>query len=297
MQYNKKYKPIPEQLQLLRDRGLIIDDDAEHYLRHLNYYRLAGYWLPFEEEHASHTFKANTHFDDILNFYIFDRQLRLLFIDAIERLEVSLRTHWAHYCAKEYGPHAYMNTALSRNKGWHDKNLDLLNKEIKRSHETFIKHYCGKYSNPKNPPIWAVCEVMSLGLLSRWIKDLKPNTICAKIADTYQVEYFVLSSFVEHIAHIRNLCAHHSRVWNKKITKTLKIPKSKPKGLIDSMNLVESEKRKIYNSLVMLIHFLNIISPASQFKSKLVDLINKHSIDVSLMGFPASWETRKIWID
>lgn len=106
MDFAKPFKSIPEQLQLLRDRGLIIDDDAEHYLRHLNYYRLAGYWLPFEQNHSTHSFRTNTHFDDVLNLYLFDRELRLLLLDAIERLEVSIRTHWAYYCVQCYGAHA-----------------------------------------------------------------------------------------------------------------------------------------------------------------------------------------------
>jgi len=295
MQYNKPFKSIQEQIQLLRNRGLIIDEDADHYLRHLNYYRLSGYWAPFQKSHSDHLFNANTHFDDVLNIYIFDRELRLILLDAIERLEVSLRTHWAYHCAEVYGAHAYFNKEISRKSFWYEKNFSLLQQEVNRSDELFIKHYRQKYSSSESPPIWVVCEVMSLGLLSRWLKDLKPAKICNKIAKNYQVDHTVLISFIEHLTYIRNLCAHHSRVWNRKLTKTIKIPRSKPPELISSFNQDPVVMRKIYNSLVMLMHFLTIVSPGHHFKNRLLELIERHSIDVRAMGFPADWMKRNVW--
>jgi len=205
MKYNKPFKSINDQIELLRSRGLVIDEDAGHYLRHLNYYRLSGYWAPFQENPSEHSFKANTNFTDVLNLYIFDRELRLILLDAIERLEVSLRTHWAHYCAEAYGAHAYFNTMISRKSFWYGKNLSLLQQEVNRSDEKFIKHYREKYTPSENPPIWVACEVMSLGLLSRWLKDLKPAGICNKIAKSYQVDYAVLRSFIECVLCLRTL--------------------------------------------------------------------------------------------
>src|SRR4051812_9935307 len=86
-----------QQVQLLESRGMIIADSAkaEFYLRHLNYYRLGAYWLPFEADHASHQFAPPTSFEGVLNLYFFDREFRLLVLDAIERIEVSVRTQWA----------------------------------------------------------------------------------------------------------------------------------------------------------------------------------------------------------
>ena len=297
MDYIKPFKSISEQIQLLRSRGLIIDSDAEHYLRHLSYYRLAGYWLPFEEDHSLHLFKSNTYFDDVLNLYIFDRELRLILLDAIERVEVSVRTNWAHHCAQVYGAHAYLNSTIMRNKFWHQKNIDILKEEIKRSHEPFIQHYKKKYTSPEEPPIWVVCEIMSLGLLSRCLKNTMPSKICTEIAKSYQIDYAVLVSFIEHLTYLRNLCAHHSRIWNRQLTKTMKIPFSKPAWLINNFNQNSSGMRTIYNSLVMLIYFLNIISPSHHLKLRLINLIKKHAIKVEAMGFPDNWEQRNIWRD
>jgi abortive infection bacteriophage resistance protein len=293
MEYSKPFQSIAEQIQLLRNRGLVIDNDAEHYLRHLNYYRLSGYWLFFETNKQNHRFRVNTHFDAVLNLYIFDRELRLWLLDSVERIEVSIRTHWAYCCAEIFGTHAHLNSAISRKEHWQEKNLYLLAKEVNRSHESFIKHYRKKYQLPQEPPIWVACEVMSLGLLSRYLKDLKPSEISNQLAKIYHTDYAVLTSFIEHLTYIRNLCAHHSRVWNRKFTKTMKLPKTKPIQLISSFN--RAEPRRLYNTLLMLIHFLNIISPKNHMKQRLLDLLEKHSIDVKFMGFPDDWQERNAW--
>jgi len=97
MQYTKPPLSIEQQIELLKSRGLEIPDheQAAHYLYHLNYYRLSGYMLPFQEG-TEHHFQAGTTFEHVLNLYLFDRKLRLLLMDAIERIEVSVRTPWAN---------------------------------------------------------------------------------------------------------------------------------------------------------------------------------------------------------
>ena len=92
--FNKKPKNLDEQIALLESRGMIVDDreSAKFYLQHINYYRLRAYWLTFELDLVSHQFFKNTKFQDVLELYIFDRELRLLVLDAIERIEVSVRS-------------------------------------------------------------------------------------------------------------------------------------------------------------------------------------------------------------
>lgn len=121
MEFSKPGRTLDEQFDLFRSRGMQIDDSdrARHYLKHLNYYRLTAYWLPFEADHKAHQFEAGTNFEDLLNLYIFDREFRLLLLDAIERIEVSLRTVWAYYMAHQYGPHAYLGAAHANRSAWH----------------------------------------------------------------------------------------------------------------------------------------------------------------------------------
>ena len=224
MKFNKSHKSVKEQAELLKARGLKIKDTAlaEHYLLHLNYYRLAGYCLPFEQSHSPQRFVAETHFEDILNLYTFDRELRLLLMDAIERIEVSMRTQWAYHFTKYYGSHAHLDPSLSKKPSWHATNLKILLEELKRTDEKFIEHYQETYAVPPTPSTWVVCEVMSLGLLSRWFTALRPSEVRSAISRTYGLPDPVLTSFIDHLSYIRNLCAHHSRTWNRRMTKTMR---------------------------------------------------------------------------
>lgn len=294
MRFHKSPKTIDEQIELLRSRGMIIPDlaEAQHYLAHLNYYRISSYWLPFEDNNNTHHFHKNTNFKAVLNLYIFDRELRLLVLDAIEQVEVSWRTQWAYEMSQVYGSHCYMNETLARNKQHWQNNFNDLEKEVKRSQEIFIKHYQNKYNDPPLPPIWAVCEVMSMGLLSRWYKNLKPMSVRKAIARKYQLDNKVLESFMHHLTEVRNVCAHHSRLWNRKFTVTTKLANS-PSDLANSLNI--SQNRYLYNSLVILIWLLNIISPHHSWREKLFHLIDQHQIDLKQMGFPHNYLQYPLW--
>ncbi len=124
----------PQQVALLQSRGMEVGDPAkaEFYLEHINYYRLCAYWLPFEQDHTTHTFRPGTRFDEVLALYIADRRLRLLFLDAIERIEVSVRCHWAYQMAHQHGPHGYLDSALARQFEYLQANKEKLETECER---------------------------------------------------------------------------------------------------------------------------------------------------------------------
>jgi abortive infection bacteriophage resistance protein len=96
MKFNKPHLTLDEQLKLLESRGLVVPDrqKAKYYLGNLNYYRLSAYWFPFKQSLTANIFRSGTSFDDILNFYVFDREFRLHILDAIEQIEVSVRSKW-----------------------------------------------------------------------------------------------------------------------------------------------------------------------------------------------------------
>lgn len=282
-----------EQMALLQERGMIIEDPAiaEFYLRHLNYYRLGAYWLPFEADHSTHLFRPGTRFSTVLNLYIFDRELRLLILDAIERIEVSVRSLWAYQMAHRHGAHSHLDHTLACNSRHWKSNLDQLKKETDRSDETFIKHLTRTYSEAL-PPVWAVCEVMSLGLLSRWYGNLKPMPTRRGIASSYDLDQRVMESWLHHLTFIRNTCAHHSRLWNRDFTITPELPRSKPLKLAGEF---ASGSRKLYNSLLILLHFMDFIAPQHHWRQRLKNLIVEHAAPVSAMDFPPDWQTRAIW--
>ncbi|MGC4367697.1 Abi family protein [Hydrogenophaga sp. R2] len=282
-----------QQVALLQQRGMVVDDPAaaEFHLQHLNYYRLGAYWLPFEADHATHSFRPGTRFADVLNLYVFDRELRLLVLDAIERVEVSVRSQWACQMAHRHGPHAHLDAALAFNSHHWQTNLNKLTDEVDRSDEVFIKHLKATYSEAL-PPVWAVCEVMSLGLLSRWYSNLRPMHTRSAIAAAYGVDQKVLESWLHHLSLVRNTCAHHSRLWNRDFTVTPKLPHSKPAGLAAQC---QAGSRKLYNALVILLHCMDVIAPQNHWRARLKDLIARHAVPVAPMDFPAGWKQLAIW--
>lgn len=282
-----------QQVALLQQRGMRVDDPAAaaFYLQHINYYRLSAYWLAFESDHALHRFRPGTCFADVLNLYVFDRELRLLMLDAIERIEVSVRAQWAYQMAHLHGPHAHLDVGLARKPYHWQSNLDKLCKEVERSDETFIAHLTGTYAE-RLPPVWAVCEVMSLGLLSRWFGNLKPAGTRRAIAKVYGLDESVLESWLHHLTYIRNLCAHHSRLWNREFTITPELPRSKPARLSGQFT---AGSRRLYNTLTMLLHLMDVTSPRHHWRTRLKTLVLDHAIPVRLMDFPSDWAQRDIW--
>ncbi len=295
MRFNNPQLSIDEQIALLKSRGITFGDipSARTHLKHINYYRLTAYWLNSESDRQNPSSKSGTTFESILNLYVFDREFKLLILDAVERVEVSLRCQWAYHIGKNHGPHAYLDSAIARNYHKWENDLERLTQEVLRSDEAFIKDYLKKYQQPKLPPIWSVCEVMSLGTLSRWVSNLKPMKTRRNIASTYGLDEKVLQTFTHHLTYVRNICAHHSRLWNRQLTVTMQLPRAKPGRLSGSFNAAET--RKIYNTLVMLAWILDIVCPGHSWRIRLFNLMQKHEIDTTYMGFPPDFKSLEIW--
>lgn len=243
MTYNRPWKSFAEQLTLLKERGLIVTDDAAalDYLERVGYYRLSAYWYPFRhfeivqnpQTHALETRRSdqlvpNTHFTDAVELYLFDKKLRLLAMDALERVEVALRVDIAHRLG-ERDTFAYLHKnqfhpkwADKRFKPWQDKYLALLNRA--RDKENFVKHYLSTHG--PDLPIWVAVEVWDFGAMSQLFAMMRVNDQ-AKIAQKYGVTDFkVFASWLRALNHLRNIAAHHSRLWNRNITDQPKLPAS-----------------------------------------------------------------------
>ena len=295
MRFEKSPKTFDEQVELLISRGMRIDDPkrVKRYLSHLNYYRLAAYWLPFEQDHPTHRFKPGVEFDLVLEHYIFDRKLRLFLMDAIERIEVSLRTRWAYHLAHSYGPHALLDRTLFKSKWPHAANVRALRETVRNSSEVFIRHFDD--FDEVLPPVWVVCEIMTLGQLSKWYSNLKRGGDRNKVAQAYGMDEVNLTSFLHHLTVVRNHCAHHARIWNREFTFSWKLPRKKPAALAKNFNW--SADRKIYNTLVMLAHLLDSMGPNS-WKQRLHTTFTKHpNVSARAMGFPVDWLGKPIWQD
>lgn len=298
--YLKPPITFAEQVQKLQKRNLEVSDTAkaEFYLGQINYYRFTAYCLPFEQDHASHRFADGVSFDDVLNLYIFDRELRLLVMDAIERIEVSLRTQFAYHLSHNHQTaHPHLQPDIFSNTVIYATSLNNLEKDVRRSREDFIKHLVDKYSDPL-PPVWAIVELLTMGQLSKWFSNIKRRHDRQCISHAYGLHEKAMVSICEHLSLVRNHAAHHARLWNREFTKTPMLPRKADSHLVDSLVTkpeYSRQLRKLYNTFVILAYLMGQICGENRWRDRLLKLIGDHAIDVSKMGFPDDWQQRPLW--
>lgn len=290
---------IANQINKLIANGMIVGDHAlaEHCLQHISYYRLSAYWLPFEHPkgQAGPRFVPGTTFEQVVALYDFDRALRLLMLDAIERVEVAVRGNWAYQMAMlPGGSHAYVDAAHYGDKNIFYSNYSRLAAEVGRSKDVFIVHYKKSYTGPVMPPVWMASEMLSFGQLSQWYAALKEPKLRQKVADPFALDESIFVPLVQQLATVRNGCAHHGRLWNKKFNVTLKLPKKQPADLANALNRPAPDK--IYNTLAMLQYLLGVAEPGHNWGNRLIaHIATLPSRSIAEMGFPADWLDWKLW--
>lgn len=297
MKYSKLSISLEEQVKLLQKRGLKIEDPekARHYLSNISYYRLRAYTFPYQDNTTpEHPFTSEVSFEEIIQLYVFDRHLRLLVFDGLEKIEIALRTKIIYEFAQVYGGHWHDRNELYANQVSFTKDISKLYEEVDRSSETFIKHYKSKYSNPEYPPSWMALEVASMGLLSKLFENLKKTEPKKKVVTEFGLKnHLFLESWMHAFAHLRNVCAHHGRLWNRRFTA---IPKLPDDTLYPFLNNKDIHKNKLYTLLSCMLYVLQIISPGNQMTSRLRRLFdNCAQADLHEMGFPKGWESEPLW--
>ena len=296
--FSKPALSLPDQLRLLETRGLQVNDRAAatHYLIHIGYYRLSGYALPFQKGGSGpgrHDFRAGVTFDDVLDRYIFDRKLRLLVMDAIERIEVSVRAAMSNSIAPRHGAHWYLNRQLFSASFNHADFIAAIRRQIghdpmnHKRRDVPIQHYYQTYSTPEMPPSWMVFESVSFGTISFAYSNLLPSEFDLVRAG-FGLPHPVLSSWLHAVNYVRNICAHHGRLWNRECRIR---PLAARAYKTDMM-----PNERIYAQLVAMQVMLGRIAPGNHWAEKLRGLFAEHStISLPSMGFPANWQTRNVW--
>lgn len=298
MVYDKETLTIEEHIQQLRDRGLTIVDEelAKHYLAHISYYRLAGYWWPMQSNKVTHTFKDNSKFEDVVALYNFDRELRILLFDIIEKIEISLRTKLIYHLSHEFDPWWFQNTGIFQDTGALIETLASIKDEVDRSKDIFIKEHKKKYKDDlRFPPAWKTLELTSFGSLSKLYGNLKNNINSKDIIaeELGAVNHTYLPSWLQSIAQIRNYCAHHSRLWNKNLPGTPKLLNKPPLPWVSD---VPTDTSKLYMHLCIMKYLVNIIVPDNSFSIKLQELLTKYpSVDPNALGLKTDWQNEPLW--
>ena len=272
-----------EIIRLLSERGMIIDDPkrAEHYLDFISYYRLSVYMLPFQDER--HSFKKPVSFEKILRLYSFDRRLRLLSMDALERIEVAFRTVIVNCLSEKCGAFWLENPDC-----FHDKNkrntqasmLEEIRKQIEQQKTApSLEHYYQTYSAPEIPPAWIVFEILPFGCVSRIYENLK-RPYRKAVAEKFGIEESILQSWFHALSVLRNSCAHHSRIWNRKYP--FKIKKANAFPELDTAE-------RFYCFALIIDILLNRIVQTPTWTQRLKETINEFSdiVNPVQMGFPA----------
>ena len=305
MRFDKCATTIEEQLKLLQDRGMNIASETHACacLKTIGYYRLSAYWLPFERppedgRARSKVFIPDTKFDDVYSLYLMDRALRLRLMEAIDRIETNVRSRWTNRMALEYGSHAHLDHNLFMSASEHSRLLHRLATSVDKSEETFIKHYKRKYCEPYSPPLWAATELMSIGDLSKWISNTKDTGLRGKLAKDigFPTRETFKGSF-QALAYVRNICAHHGRLWNRRFVKRIPIIRN-----LKSDQILEEHKGQLqpanllYNYLVIILFVIRHQQTGSEYLDRLKDTLEAASPRLlSHMGFPENWQNRPAW--
>lgn len=307
--YARPWKSFDEQLELLKQRGMVVDDNSlvKHHLMNIGYYRLSAYWFPFRQFEMvqgssaldiqyirTDRFYSGTTFEDALKLYQFDKNLRSLIFSGLESIEVAIRVDiahllgardtFAHHSITEFHP-TFANkvnrrTGQSKFADWHSKYGSL----VSRSKEDFVKHY--RTNHGDQLPIWVAIETWDFGAMSQLYSMMKvPDKI--KVASKYGVDWRVFESWLRSLNYLRNLVAHHSRVWNRNIIDQPKMPKAGEVPWCTEFSQNGGSVDRMFVLMAIVGHFLKVVSPDSEWLSKSHD---------QMLSFPEQDSDKKLQV-
>jgi abortive infection bacteriophage resistance protein len=304
MRYTKPALTFEQQADKLLQRGLIADRDTLiERLSVVSYYRLTGYWHifrqpdPIQNDQFLDDFQPGTNFDEIWNRYAFDRRLRLAVMDAIERVEIVVRTTLAYHHAHSYGPFGYTTEPSSLPNLKKEKQIRFLSSvlnESGRSKDTFVVHFDRKYaSHHFYLPIWMAVEIMSFGSVFTMYKGCS-SQIRQAVAIRFGEDDKVFETWLLTLNTIRNICAHHGRLWNRELGTKPRIPRKRK--FPDWHTPVEVGNARMFGVLTICKWSLDRIAPQSQWVNRLRTLLIEYpDIPLISMGFPDNWQASAIW--
>lgn len=296
MKYPKLPLTTEQHIQLLKDRGLIIpcETRAVKYLNNVGYFRLTGYMYHLQTRDGNHSFIENVSFNDIISLYQFDKKLRAIIIEYMERIEIAVKAKLTNKYSSAYGFFWYtQNDLFADTEIFYN-----INKEISESFEDpqegFLKSFKYNYSSEVSPPSNMALETLTLGKLSRLYKGLKNNEQKIEIANEFNSVSSTLSSWLIYLTNVRNVCAHHSRLWNKKITADRPFIPSRERYKFNG-TMTNDFNTTIYGVISIINRLLMSFNSENRFIEKIESLIEEYSIDTNFMGFPTNWKTEAHW--
>jgi abortive infection bacteriophage resistance protein len=296
MIYTRPLLTLAQQIDTLKQRGLIIDNEAEAaaILGRVSYFRLADYWRPMETDRESHTFRPDTHFHDIIEIYQFDTELKQIIFNAILQIEVVVRSKMIRFFTERHDPFWFADESLSEDADCFQSNIMHIRREIQRSQEDYIREHFEKYDTPEFPPVWKTLEVLTLGTLSKLYSNFSDHTAKDLIAREFGLfQHLILGSWLASMTVLRNKCAHHARVWNRRFPIMPILPRRTEHPWITNRNVLPY---KLYVQLCYIAYWLRSFNATSSFTNDIKALLTKYPVvDPMAMGFQRYWQDEPLW--
>lgn len=325
MQYLKPHLSYEQQAEHLLSRGMEARrSELIQRLRNVGYYRLSAYWHPFRQRDAVGNVMSDllpgTTLEKVWCRYRFDRDLRLLLLDAIERIEIALRSRLAHLHTRDYGPFLYADASYFPQ--WKDYLQKWDRVRIKRDADgriqkrgvEFLDHFFKKYGDTHDyPPLWMSIGMAEMGFIA-YFYDYSDKSIRAEIAREWHMKAGTLSSWLHALNILRNDCAHHARVWNKEYYRKPHLPaysedklwyyeySSKIRKWVIPVQIKGAMPYPAPGSaacfLFMCRRLLRFVAPTSRWFRRVEDMLASYSaqgIRLDKMGLPEHWESHPLW--
>lgn len=319
MAYTKPYLTIPQQIALIQSRGMVVTDlpKAGSYLERSGYYRLSGYWYPYRSSKTDPTtgavsvedqFRPDTHFSEIIELYVFDKMLRLLLLDVIERIEIALRVHitlqlgqydaWAHLDPSllhgNFSRRVDPKTGTIKHREWMRRVED----SFDQSREDFAKHFRRKYAG-SDPPIWIAAEAWDFGAMSVLFGGLNKKDQLA-VARKFNVPAFkMMETWIRAINVTRNICAHHSRLWNRPLVIQPIWPSAAEIPMLSYLVGNAHAQTRVHGIAAICAYLLRSINPTSKwterFETHMGTFPQSKIVSLTSAGFFKDWENEALW--
>lgn len=288
---DKEFKTIDEQLEILRSRGLSIKDDgkAKDFLLHNNYYRISGYSLTLRKNDV---FSKNASFQNIIDIYDFDHELRHILLKYIEIIEVTFKSTYAYEFTQVHNPTAYLDYGLFTNPAKHQEILTKSEsqKKTRLHHEAYLKHFVSDLK--QDVPLWAYVDLLTIADIS-FLYSISEENIKKSVAKHFGLKmssgHEILGRFMHSMTIIRNLCAHGSRLYNRLFEqkpslnrKELRLLYIKPDGSVDNAHLY---------GFILIMKRLLVPEDFSTMKQEIEALTEKYPfVRMSYYGFREDWK-------
>lgn len=290
---DKNFKTIEEQLEILRSRGLTINDEsqARTFLLYNNYYRISGYSLTLRKNDV---FSKSATFQNIVDIYNFDHEFRHIILQYLEVIEVQMKSIYAYEFTKIHGSIGYLDSAFFSNIIKHKEILDKANQQKKQRlpHEAYLKHFINELQ--QDIPLWAYVDLLTISDIS-FLYSISEQTVKNAVARKFGLKMSkgasILGSYMHSMTIIRNLCAHGSRIYNRlfeqkpslnKMEKTLLIKDSS--GNIDNAHF--------YGFLLIMKRMLPV-DEFNEMKNSIITLTHKYPfVRMDYYGFRNDWQQK-----